>query len=321
MMAPQPESALPTIAIVGGGTMGVAHAAAWAELGLGERIRYVCTPHPRPLPGAPSARLVTDLDDVLEDVDIVSVCTPTPTHASIAIRALAAGRSVLLEKPIALTRDDALAVARAAEESAGTFMVAQVVRFFAGYRMLRARVEGGELGSVRVVRATRRSAPRTVRSWLDDESASGGPLVDFAIHDFDQANLFLGTPVAVTAAPSGHAADEIETTIEYAGGGVGQVVSGPRMPAGYAFTSSLEVEGVRDADVRRAEYRYAAGEAAGDPPRAAGSPYTAEAAYFLDCVQSGMPPDFCPTDAAIAALEVSLAAQASLRSGRTVEIP
>jgi predicted dehydrogenase len=310
--------AVPTIAIIGAGTMGAAHAAAWRELGLGERIRYVCTPHPRPpLPGAPSARFVSELDDVLGDgdVDVLSICTPTPSHADIAIRALAAGTSVLLEKPIALTRDDALAVARAAEESAGTFMVAQVVRFFAGYRMLRARVEGGHLGSVRSVRATRRSAPRAMRSWLDDESASGGPLVDFAIHDFDQANLFLGTPVTVTAVSSGRTPGEVETTIEYAGGGVGHVVSAPRMPTGYSFTSSLEIEGVRAGEALRAEYRYTEGEATAD------SPYAAEVAYFLDCMRAGVPPALCPTDAAIAALEVSLAARASLASGRTVEIP
>ncbi|RNE64157.1 gfo/Idh/MocA family oxidoreductase [Cryobacterium tepidiphilum] len=301
--------------------MSAAHAAAWSELGLGERIRYVCTPHPRPpLAGAPAARFVSELDDVLADdeVDILSVCTPTPSHAGIAIRALAAGKSVLLEKPIALTREDALAVARAAADSGATFMVAQVVRFFAGYRMLRASVEAGHLGSVRAVRASRRSVARASGSWLDDESASGGVLVDFAIHDFDQVNLFLGTPTAVTAARSGGTRGEIETTVEYAGGGVGRVVCCSEMPAGSPFSSSLEIEGVQGGDVLREEYRYS-------PDRASAadttdSPYAAQAAYFLRCRQAGTPPDFCPTEAAIAALDVSLAARESLRTGGTVRI-
>jgi predicted dehydrogenase len=311
----------PTIAIIGQGTMGRAHAAAWAELGLGERIRYVCTPQPRPpLIGAPAARFVTSLDEVLGDdeVDILSVCTPTPTHADLAIRALAAGKSVLLEKPIALSRADALAISRAADDSAGTFMVAHVVRFFAGYRMLRESVEAGRLGSVRTVRASRLSAPRTTRSWLDDESASGGILVDFAIHDFDQLNLFLGTPVAVTAVRASGETGGFETTVDYAGGGVGLVLSSFEMPADYAFSSSLEIEGVRGDEVLRDGYRYPAGAAATAAPD---SPYAAQAAYFLDCIRAGVPPEYCPTDAAIAALDVSLAARESLATGRTVEIP
>ena len=196
------------IAIVGGGNMGRTHARAWSELGLGRDIRYICTPSPgADFPHAPSARFVTDFDEVLADpeVDIVSVCTPTPSHRDLAVRALGAGKHVLLEKPIALSTDDAEAIAAAAAESSGILMVAHVVRFFDGYQRVRGEAESGRLGELRHVRATRMSPAPTWASWLADESRSGGMLVDFAIHDFDQLNLFLGHPVAVTTVQAGSA--------------------------------------------------------------------------------------------------------------------
>jgi predicted dehydrogenase len=298
-----------TIAIIGQGTMGRAHAEAWSDLGLGDRIKYVCAPRPGPpLPGAPSARFVTDLGVVLADdaVDVVSVCTPTPSHPDIAIRALRAGKSVLLEKPIALTRSDALRITGVAADSPGTFMVAHVVRFFAGYQALLGDAQAGRFGRVRSVQAGRESMPPPA-SWILDESVSGGVLVDFAIHDFDQLNLFLGTPLGVSATP-GDRPGEVVTTVDYAGGGVGRVVTCAELPPGSPFTSSLRVEGSRG----DGSFTYTAS--------VTDAPYTRQAAYFLDCVTRKVPPDLCPPDAAVLALEVSLAARASLHTGRTVPI-
>lgn len=300
-----------TIAIIGQGNMGRTHAKAWSELGLGEQIRYVCTPRPgASLPHAPDARFVTDLDAVLgdEEVDILSVCTPTASHADVAIRALGAGKSVLLEKPIALAHADALAISEATVHSSGMLMVAQVVRFFQGYRMLREGAQAGRFGTVQSVRASRLSAPPTWASWLDDSSASGGVLVDFAIHDFDQLNLFLGTPIAVTTVTDS-SSGYIETTIDYAGGGTGHVTTCAEMPPDFSFTSSLKVEGSLGAEA----FRFS--QAIED------APYTSQAEYFLACVEGRVAPELCPTESAILALDVSLAARTSLETGRTVVIP
>lgn len=298
------------IAIVGGGNMGRTHARAWAGLGLGDAIRSICTPSPgTAFPAAPSARFVTDLDEVLADpaVDIVSVCTPTPTHAEIAIRALRAGKNVLLEKPIALGIAEAEAIAAVGSESDGILMVAHVVRFFEGYRRVRAEAESRRLGALRHVRATRLSAAPTWASWLADESRSGGMLVDFAIHDFDQLNLFLGRPTAVTTVQAGPPM-RFETSVEYAAGGVGEVVTCAEMPAGTPFSSSLEVTG-------------SAGTASFEHPDAADDdPFVRQAAYFLRCVDERTQPDECPTESAVLALRVALAARESLRSGRTVDL-
>ena len=296
------------IAIVGGGNMGRTHARAWSELGLGRDIRFICTPSPgADFPHAPSARFVTDFDEVLADaeVDIVSVCTPTPSHRDLAVRALGAGKHVLLEKPIALSTDDAEAIAAVAAESTGILMVAHVVRFFDGYQRVRGEAESGRLGELRHVRTTRMSAAPTWASWLADESRSGGMLVDFAIHDLDQLNLFLGQPVAVTTVQAG-SPGRFETTVEYAAGGVGRAETCAEMPAGTPFSSSLEVTG----DAGTASFRY--------PDATHDDAFVRQAAYFLRCVDDGPEPHYCPTESAVLALRVARAARESLRSRRTV---
>lgn len=299
------------IAIVGAGNMGRTHAGAWTRLGLGERIRYVCTRRPGDsFPAAPSARVVAELDDVLADpeVDIVSICTPTPSHAELAVRALGAGKHVLLEKPVALDLEGAAAIATADAASDATLMVAHVVRFFAGYQRVRSEVESGAIGRPRSVRATRSSVAPTWAAWLADEAQSGGMLVDFAIHDFDQVNLHLGRPVAITTVEAG-ASGRFESRVEYADGGVGHVVTNPRLPAGSPLESSLEVRGTAGTT----SFRY--------PDAAPDEPFVRQAAYFLDCLESRRRTDECPTSSAVLALRLALAARESLRSGRTIEIP
>lgn len=300
------------VAIVGAGRMGEAHAAAWAANDV--PVRWAVSPRRRPsLASASDARWATDLDQALADpeVTVVSVCTPTPSHAELAIRALEAGRDVLLEKPIALTLADAERVADAASRAPGTLMVAHVVRFFPGYAALADRVAAGAVGRPRLVRASRISSAPVGYDWLADEERSGGMLVDFAIHDFDQANAFLGRAIAVTSTavarpePGTGFGTPTATTVEYADGGVAQVLSVSDLPEGQPFVSGLEVVG--DAGVDAAE-------------PGAGDAFAEQARYFLECVDTGAEPRRAPVRSAVDALRVALAAQESARTGRRVEL-
>jgi len=325
-----------TIAIVGQGAMARAHARAWSELGIGDRIRYVCAPRPAgPLEHAPRARFVTDLSAVLSDpeVDVVSVCTPTPTHAQIAIETLAAGKNTLLEKPIALTLTDALAIRSAAARSTGILMVAHGVRFFGGYSALRTTVESGALGRIYTANARRISTAPGPSPWWHDESKSGGVLVDFAIHDFDQLNLFLGEPSTVSArlvSTDG----PYEATVEYNNGSVGRALSFMGMPNGVPFESAIDLLG---SDGSASHVFTGALDSVGDRSGAdsirllsssgerrelvsSGNPYAAQAAHFLRCIEAGTPSSIAPTDAAVLALAVALASRASLVSGHTERV-
>ena len=84
---------------------------------------------------------MTDWDAAIAaaGVDAVDICLPTPLHRPVAERALAAGRHVLLEKPVALTLEDADAIGAAAGATEASLMVGHVLRFLPEIVELRAR--------------------------------------------------------------------------------------------------------------------------------------------------------------------------------------
>ncbi|QDZ15394.1 Gfo/Idh/MocA family protein [Humibacter ginsenosidimutans] len=317
-----------TVAIVGPGYIGAAHAAAWRATGI-EVSHLISRRADAALADAPNARTVTDLAVALADpaVDIVTICTPTPTHRGFASAALRAGKHVLLEKPMALSVADAEAIAREAEASGLVLMVAHVVRFFPAYARVRAEVDGGAVGHPLHVRAERMIAPPQTPWWYD-ENLSGGVVVDVGIHDLDQANLLLGEPVEVRAtAPD--ALGPVETTVRYADGGLAQVLSHARMPQSVPFATALQVTG----DAGMVATRHIGGERVvnefavrGDGGSATGArvsdethgdaePYALQAAHFLECVASGTPSRVAPAGDAVLAVRTALAARDSLRGG------
>lgn len=328
-----------SIAIIGQGYMANAHAVAWASAGLTDSIKYICTPRPieGSVPAATSAKYISDLNVILNDADVkyVSVCTPTLTHKEIAVALLAAGKHVLLEKPIALLVADAEVVIEAAIKSSGSLMVAHVVRFFLGYQKLHEISQSGELGTLLSVHARRFSPKPMWATWLGDESQSGGMLVDFSIHDFDQLNLYLGKPIEVYAAqttPNGPA----EITVKYEGGGVGHVQSFMDAAAGVPFTSTIDLLGSSGI----AHYEFSAISATEESSSsnnagvnswhvfsskgntveqiATDDPYGRQIQYFYDQAEAGRTYELSPALAGVAALQVCLAAKASLKKGSPV---
>ena len=339
-----------TVAIIGPGTIGAAHAAAWREVGA--EVSYLVSRRAdASLQDAPDARTVTDLEVVLGDpsVDIVTICTPTPTHREFAVASLRAGKNVLLEKPMALAVDDAEAIVKAARESAGVLMVGHVVRFFDAYVRVRELVEAGAVGHPFHVRAERMIAPPDTPWWFDEEQ-SGGVAVDLGIHDLDQANLLLGQPIGVRAAAT-HPLGPVETTVRYDDGALAQVMSHARMPAATSFATALHVTGnagvittrfiggersVEEFTVRGGADVGEAADTEEGPVRIVGrgtmtgrivpvgsnsahpvptNPYARQAAHFLECVASGTPSTIAPVEDAIVALRTALAARDSLRAG------
>lgn len=311
-----------TVAIVGPGTIGAAHARAWRRVGA--EVSHLVSRRPdAALADAPHARTVTDLAEALADpgVDIVTICTPTPTHRAYAEASLRAGRNVLLEKPMALRVDDAVAIAAEARACACVLMVAHVVRFFPAYERVRELVAGGVVGRVLHVRAERMIAAPDTPWWYDDEQ-SGGVVVDLGIHDLDQANLMLGRPIDVRAVAT-DALGPVETTVRYEAG-LAQVLSHARMPVATSFATALQVVG--DAGV--VSTRHLGGEHPMDEfavrgaeipppgrPAELSDPYERQAAHFLQCVASGRPSAIAPVDDAVQALRTAIAARDSLRAG------
>ncbi|MDQ1035060.1 putative dehydrogenase [Streptomyces sp. V3I8] len=143
-----------------------------------------------------------------DDVDLVDVCTPGDSHAEIAIAALAAGKHVLCEKPLANTVEEAEAMAEAAEAAAARGQVAMVgfnYRRLPATSLARRMVAEGRVGALRHVRVTYlqdwlvdRDFPLTWR--LRKETAGSGALGDLGAHIVDLAQYLAGEPVTGVSA-------------------------------------------------------------------------------------------------------------------------
>jgi predicted dehydrogenase len=156
---------------------------------------------------ADAESLVTD-----RDVDVVHICTPNHLHASLAQAALAAGKHVICEKPLAVDRDQAADLVRAAEAAGVVATVPFAYRFYPLVREARARVASGAIGPLRLIHGC------YLQDWLateDDDNwrvdpERGGPsraFADIGSHWCDLVEFVTGDrlaevcAVAVTAVP------------------------------------------------------------------------------------------------------------------------
>src|SRR5436305_1712020 len=126
-------------------------------------------------------RVTTDWRELAADpsIEAVMVATPNALHAPQTVACLAAGKHVLVEKPMARTLAECEAMLAAAEESGARLMVAHCWRFHAEVRRLRERVAGGELGDIVKTRGYGVHAGWGPSGWFTDmELAGGGALLD-----------------------------------------------------------------------------------------------------------------------------------------------
>ena len=194
-------------------------------------------------------------------MSLVDVCLPTALHRQYAERAFAAGKDVLLEKPLALTLEDAEAILEAARRSGRTLLVGLVLRFWPEYQELHALVEGGEIGAVQSVSTLRLSPPADWNDWNADAAQSGGVAVDLVIHDFDQLEALLGPArtVAARAVRGGaHGAPQHVVCVTEHERGSGLAEGSMMLPSSYPFTSNIRVLGERGI----LEYPFSAAPAA-----------------------------------------------------------
>jgi len=333
------------VAILGGGFMGSAHANNYKALEGRVRVKTVAsrtTERARKVADLVGAELTTDLDAAIADpeVDVVDVCLPTDLHREFAEKAFAAGKHVFLEKPIALTAEDADAIIASAERSGRFFMVGLVLRFWPEYVELERRLAAGDLGRPLAISTYRLSPPADWADWFADVERSGGVPVDLLIHDFDQMNWLLGRPRTVFARASGlgntNYPNHVLALVEY-DGAVGAAEGSMAMPGTYPFSSNIRVL----AEGGAAEYSFRAtpaengGNIGGVDPSARGlrlyprgggepevvlldpvDPWGPEIEYFIACVEQGRPPERGTGEQAKLALLTSLAANRSLASGR-----
>lgn len=141
-------------------------------------------------------KVFTDYKDLLKDneIDAVSIVTPTFTHANIVIDALKAGKNVLCEKPPALTADEVRECAKTAKETGKLLMYAFVCRFRSHIQYLKNYIDSGKMGRFTYAETARISRCIAFNGWFSDKKKSGGFILDCAIHELDMALYLMGYP-------------------------------------------------------------------------------------------------------------------------------
>jgi predicted dehydrogenase len=201
------------IAVIGFGFMGRTHAAGFERArlaGVACELRAICAASTaaddpndalgRPLPFDPAAvPLVTNVDAVLDrdDIHAVSICTYTDTHVELAVRAVAAGKHVLIEKPVAISTRAMRPLLDAAARSDTVCAPALCMRYWPGWPWLRARIRERTFGDVREALFERISSVPTWSDFYADRDRSGGAMFDLHIHDTDYVRWCFGQPAEV----------------------------------------------------------------------------------------------------------------------------
>ncbi|MBL4599652.1 MAG: Gfo/Idh/MocA family oxidoreductase [Rhizobiaceae bacterium] len=205
------------VAMIGGGFMGKAHAMAYAAMPM----------FFWPAPAIPIRKLLVDVNAEMaadgakrygfesssadwksavtrDDIDIVDIVTPNDSHADIAIAALAAGKHVICEKPLARTGPEAKKMLDAAEKSGKIHMVAFNYRRTPAVALAKKYITEGRLGKILNFRGTYlqdwSADPDGPLSWRFQKSVAGsGAIGDIGTHVIDFARYLVGEIASVNA--------------------------------------------------------------------------------------------------------------------------
>ncbi|MFC7430941.1 MULTISPECIES: Gfo/Idh/MocA family protein [unclassified Agrococcus] len=197
----------PRVGILGGGFMARVHAHA-ARSARAELVAIASSSQARAAEAAAALGVAHALPDaaslVAADVDVVHVCTPNTTHATLAAQAIAAGRHVVCEKPLATSVDEAQELVDALDDAGLVGAVPFVYRYHPMVREARARLAASGAALLSVDAAY-------LQDWMllaDDEnwragSALGGPsraFADIGSHLLDLVEFVAGERIASLAA-------------------------------------------------------------------------------------------------------------------------
>lgn len=322
------------VGVIGAGTMGSTHAYAYAQLPNARVVGVadIDVEKARRVVAQSGGTAWATAEEAIDNpqVDVVDVCVPTFLHRRYVEQALAAGKHVYCEKPLARTLADGWAMVQAAEKAGRQLGVGHVVRFFSNYRQAREMVREGKLGQIGIIRTSRGGGgfPYAWQDWYANFEWSGGMILDLLIHDFDWLRWTLGEVERVFAR-STHGRDFNReeyalVTLRFANGAMAHV-EGTWLHAG-GFTTSFEIcgsQGMLSSDA--AETRplvlvtppspSAPGVAVPEVPGE--SPYLAELRAFVDALDAGQPVPVNGREG-YEALKIALAALRSVETGSPV---
>jgi predicted dehydrogenase len=340
------------IGLAGVGFMGMIHYLAAAKL-RGARVTAICTRDAKKRRGdwrgirgnfGPAGTLMdlgnikryADFEEMCADaeLDLIDICTPTHVHAGMARAALSAGKHVLVEKAIALTRKDADAMLQAADKAGKLLMVGHVLPFFPEFAFAAEAVRGGSYGRLLGGHFKRIIAQPDWSADIADAGKTGGPAIDLHIHDTHFLRLIAGQPRKVFStglSPDGRTVAYLTTQYLY-GSGANAVAlscsSGAVAKKGREFVHGYELY------LEKATLLYESGtqpltvltddgkvkQPKLKAPAEATTAFTAEIQAAVEGVKSGRAPDLLSAQLARDALVLCQKECQSVLSGNAVTI-
>ena len=294
---------------------------------------------------ATGARAVVEAEELAAapDVDAVFVCTPEDRHAAVAVAALAAGKAVLIEKPLAHSLTEARAIVAAAEASGAVVMVGHLLRFEPRWAAAQRAIAAGELGEVLSI------ATRRVGSVLDQQVLGGRTTIPlyYGVHDLDIVRWFAGAEATTLYASRrsgvlqslGYPVHDLYCAVlEFDNGVLATAELGWHVPAAAstAPTAGVTVVGTRgwlEVDQGATGLRYWSETDAGsrsvnpildvafwsDAHGVPGGALANELRHFLACVRTRSQPIISLEDA-FEALRLSLAMEASADRSEAIQL-
>lgn len=192
----------------------------------------------------------SDYMDIINDpaIDAVLVCSPTPTHADIAIAAMRAGKHVFCEKPVDLTIEKIRKTEQVAKETGVKLQIGFNRRFDHNHGQVQRYAAEGKLGNIELIKITSRDPEPPSPEYA---ASSGGLYIDMMIHDFDMAMFLAGCDVEEVYAmgtslvdPRIGEAGDVDTaivTLTFSNGALGVIDNSRR--AAYGYDQRVEVFG------------------------------------------------------------------------------
>jgi UDP-N-acetyl-2-amino-2-deoxyglucuronate dehydrogenase len=242
------------IGIVGTGVIAAMHATAITAV-PGARLVAVTDVVPeraRQFAGSRGCAAEPSLDALLarDDLDVVAVCVPSGLHAEVGIAAAAAGKHLVVEKPVDVSLAAADRLIEAADAAGVALTVISQHRFDPGLVELRGLIDDGILGRLVLGEAStkwyRSQDYYDSGSWRGTWALDGGSLMNQGIHYVDLLRWIMGpvTEVSAVCATQGHQVEAEDTALavlRFSSGAVGTIVSSTAVFPG--FPQRLEVSG------------------------------------------------------------------------------
>ncbi|HSB10796.1 MAG TPA: Gfo/Idh/MocA family oxidoreductase [Blastocatellia bacterium] len=198
------------IGIIGAGYIGGVHGSLLArdERVLLAQVHDVQTERAEKLARSTGAAVAPDVEALLEAVSAVYIATPNTKHTAIALEALARGKHVFCEKPMATSVEDARAVLEAASRTNTVFQVGHNRRFAPVYDLLKRLLS--EAGPPHSAHIKMNRGELINPDWVGDPQVTGGFLYETTIHMFDMMRFLFGDVASLSAAGSSHEYPEVD---------------------------------------------------------------------------------------------------------------